>query len=175
MTRGDALRGRGLTLVEFLFAVSVSAVVLLGVAGMFPAGFKSVTAGGHVTKATAIAGLATEAIRLERFDDLLSRYNSFDTRNAVTGYACPVPVPATPAQHQDYLKMRLKCEVTPDGATRGLPEGSVRIGVTCLNANGSANASMPCPTDLRRITVTVTWGRNPERSIQLTSHASRWY
>jgi Tfp pilus assembly protein PilE len=175
VTARDAGRARGLTLVEFLIAAAISAVVLLGVAGMFPAAFKSVSAGGHASKATAIAALAVEAIRLERFDDLLTRYHNFDTRDAIAGYACPVPAPATQGQHETYVKMRLKCEVAPDGVTRGLPEGYLRIGVACLNANGSVNVAAPCPTDLRRITVTVVWERNPQRSIQLTSHAARWY
>ena len=46
------LDGVGLTLIEVLFALSVLAFALLGVAGMFPSAMRSVSVGGQMTKAT---------------------------------------------------------------------------------------------------------------------------
>jgi len=162
---------RGLTLLEFLFATSVMAMVALGVVGMFPAALKSVVSGGQVTKATLLAQAATEMLRAESFDSL-STYQDFDTQASITGYTCPVPAGSGPL----HSKMRLKCEVSPDSAQatgRGLPNGRLRISVACVNLAGAAAACPGDLPDLRRLSVRVSWEQSGGRSVELTSYVAR--
>jgi Tfp pilus assembly protein PilV len=160
----------GITLVEFLFAVSVLAVAALGIAGMFPAAFRSVVHGGNVTKAAVLAGSVVETLRTERFDNLVA-YNGFDTRNPITGYQCPVTVTSTDPR---FNTMSMKCDISADAALetgKGLPDGYAIVGVACLNASGTAG---PCAsTDLRRLTVTVFWEPMGARSVQVVSYVVR--
>lgn len=172
--RGGAGRdGAGLSLLEFLFATSIIAFVALGVAGMFPAAFRTVVSGGQTTKATLLASGIVETLRAERFDELIPRYDGFDSQEAIPSYSCPVSVPST---DDAYAKMRIKCDLAAAGAQasgQGLPDGGARIAVACVNADGTSNGATPCPTDLRRITVTVRWERQGERSVQLVTDAAR--
>jgi Tfp pilus assembly protein PilV len=176
---------RGLTLIEFLFAVSITAFVGLGVASMFPAALRSVMSGGNVSKATALAREMAEMIRTEPFDTLLTipnagnnwtGYNGFDTRNL--SVTCPVSAPqaGTTAYDAAYLKKKWECDMEPDGTLatgKGVPAGYGTVIISCLNLDGSVNSTSPCPTDVRRVTVTITWDRDGARSITLTTNVVR--
>ncbi len=159
----------GLTLVELLFAISVTAMTGLGVAGMFPAAFRSVVSGGQVTKATILAQAMVDMIRNDPFDTLVSRYNGFDTRGLTV--ACPVaPGGFDPA----YNKKKWTCDLlatTAQSSGRGLPSGFGTVSVACLNADGTSGTCNS--TDLRLVTVVVTWGSQGSRSVSLVSYVAR--
>lgn len=170
--RGGSCPGRaGLTLVEFLFATTVMAMALLGVAGMFPSALRSVVSGGQVTKATVLAQAMADMIRNDPFDNLVSLYNGFDTR------ALSVTCPVTPSGFDaSYNKKRWTCDLLATDAQvsgQGLPGGYGTVSVACLNANGTTNTTSPCPTDLRRVTVTVTWGATGSQSVSLVTYVAR--
>jgi len=172
-------------MIEFLFAVTITAFVGLGVASMFPAALRSVMRGGNLTKATALAREMAEMIQTEPFDALLTTpnagnnwtgYNNFDTRNLTV--TCPPSVPVSGSTSYDtaYLKKKWTCDIVPDGTLatgKGLPVGYGTVTAVCLNPSGTVNASSPCPTDIRRVTVTITWDSGGARSITLTSYVSR--
>ncbi|HTU00394.1 MAG TPA: hypothetical protein VMG58_01210 [Candidatus Sulfotelmatobacter sp.] len=173
MRRCASARGAGVTLIELLFAASITAVTLLGVAGMFPTAFRSVVEGGKQTKATALAQLMIEAIRSEPFNLLVDRYDAFDTRQGLPGYTCPVSGAST---DPNYTKMRLKCEMTWTAAQesgQGLPDGYAIVVVACLNADGSVNVGRPCATDLREVRITVFWERQGAKTASLLTHVAR--
>ncbi|MBI2458906.1 MAG: hypothetical protein HYV46_22590, partial [candidate division NC10 bacterium] len=74
----------GLTLIEFLFAISITAITGLGVAGMFPAALRSVVTGGQTTKATVLAQEMADMIRADTFSNV-SSYNSLTTTTTCSG------------------------------------------------------------------------------------------
>ena len=158
MTERRAGGTPGLTLIEFLFATSIMAFVALGVAGMFPAALRSVVVGGQATKAAALAQQMADAIRddarrIEGFDAIISTYNGVTTTS----------VSSNCTTSQSALQ-KWRCDMTPTDAQssgQGLPGGIGTIAVTCMNADGTVNGTSPCQTDLRRVTVSVTWGRAP--------------
>jgi Tfp pilus assembly protein PilV len=159
----------GLTLVELLFAISVTAMTGLGVAGMFPAAFRSVVSGGQVTKATILAQAMVDMIRNDPFDTLVSRYHGFDSRGLTV--TCPVaPSGFDPA----YNKKKWTCDLlasTAQSSGRGLPSGYGTVSVACLNADGTSGACSS--TDLRLVTVVVTWGGQGSRSVSLVTYVAR--
>ena len=171
---GRRATSTGLTLVEFLIATSIMAFVALGVAAMFPAALRSVITGGNVTKATALAQEMAEMIRLDAaqsggFDSLISNYNGMNT--TTVNYNCLTGTVAnrTPAQ-------KWKCDIVATAAQesgRGLPAGYGTVAVTCINANGTGNASNPCTTDLRQVIVTVTWQSTDSRSVSVVTNVAR--
>ena len=168
----------GLTLIEVLFAISVMAIGLLGVAGMFPAGLRSVITGGHTSKATTLVREMVEMIQADTFDSLDSYYNGFDTKPLTTGlmtvpptFTCPV-TPAVP----DYNKKKWTCDMLIAGTAdsgQGLPGGYGTIRVDCVNPNGTLNPTVPCPTELRLVTVTVTWTNQGSRSVSLVTYVAK--
>lgn len=176
---------RGLTMIEFLFAVTIMAFVGLGVASMFPAALRSVMRGGNLSKATALAREMAEMIGTEPFDALLTTpnagnnwtgYNSFDTRNLTVTCPPSTPVSGTASYDTAYLKKKWTCDIVPDGTLatgKGLPVGYGTVTAVCLNPSGTVNASSPCPTDIRRVTVTLYWEPSGSRSITLTTNVSR--
>ena len=185
MRREVRSKPRGVTLIEFLFAVTITAFVGLGVASMFPAALRSVMRGGNLTKATALTREMAEMIRTEPFDALLTTpnagtgwtgYNGFDTRNLTVTCPPTTPVSGTASYDTAYLKKKWTCDIVPDGTLatgKGLPVGYGTVTAVCLNPSGTVNASNPCPTDIRRVTVTITWDRGGARSITLTTNVSR--
>ncbi len=74
---------RGLTLIEILVAMTVLAVALLGIAGMFETGYTTATAGGKMTLALTGARQMLEDIRTIPFGNLLN-LNGFDTNTPAT-------------------------------------------------------------------------------------------
>lgn len=181
--------GAGLTLVEFLFATSVIAFVGLGVAGMFPAALRSVVTGGQVSKATMLAQEMVDMIRTESFSVLnlqptQNGYNGLDTRTVSqnmtsNNITCPVAPPTPPANYNPQFNPRKwTCDLVATGSQttgRGLPYGYGTVSVSCLNPNGSLNvgAGTACPTDLQRVTVTVTWNPQGASSVSLITHVAR--
>jgi prepilin-type N-terminal cleavage/methylation domain-containing protein len=77
---------RGLTLVEILVAMTVLAVALLGIAGMFETGYTTATAGGKMTLALTGARQMLEDIRTIPTNplDSLDNLNGFDTNSTAT-------------------------------------------------------------------------------------------
>ncbi len=167
----------GLTLVEFLFAISVTAIAMLGVAGMFPAALRSVVVGGQQSKASALAMKMAESIRNDYFAFLISRYNGFDTSTSSLTVDCATLVPPSTAYDTNYTKKKWKCDLvgsSTQSTGQGLPYGRGVVAVTCRNATDSGNVnSDPCSTDLQRVVVTVSWGRNGERSVNYTTYVAR--
>jgi type IV pilus modification protein PilV len=163
----------GLTLVEFLFAISVIAFTGLGVAGMFPAALRSVASGGQVTKATVLAQSMADMIRNDPFDTLETRYNNLNTSTDTTLQALTCPV--TPSGYDaDSNKKKWKCDIAATTAQlsgRGLPSGYGTVFVACLNADGTTGTCGS--TDLRRVTVTVTWDGAGSRSVSLVTYVAR--
>jgi Tfp pilus assembly protein PilV len=151
------IEGSGLTLIEFLIATSIMAFAALGVAGMFPAAFRSVVSGGQVTKATILAQEMVDMIRNEPFDLLVSRYNGFDTRTL--SITCPL----AGADLNDNQK-KWKCDLLGEAARtsgRGIPGGY-----------GIVTVTSPM-TDLCQVTVTVIWDRDGSRSVNLVTYVAR--
>jgi len=77
---------RGLTLIEILVAMTVLAVALLGVAGMFETGYTTATAGGKMTMGLTGARQMLEDIRTLPTNPLvnLDNLNGFDTNSTAT-------------------------------------------------------------------------------------------
>ena len=166
----------GLTLVEFLFATSVTAIVMLGVAGMFPSALRSVVVGGQQTKASALATEMAEAIRNDYFDFLVARYTGFDTRTPNLTVTCSTLVPPSTAFDSDYSKKKWLCNLVGTASQalgEGLPGAYGTIAVTCRNSDGTLNGTSPCPTSLLRVIVTVRLGRTGERSVSYTTYVAR--
>ena len=186
-------RGRpgrpGLTLIEVLFAISVMAVALLGVAGMFPAALRSVMTGGQTSKATMLAREMVEMIQADTFDRLDYDYKDFSTSSLLPelmkdppAFTCPVKTPPDPGGFvgSAYNKRKWTCDMvavaasskTPD-AGQGLAEGIGTIRVVCVNPNGTINSTVPCPTELRQVTVTVAWTSQGSRSVSLVTYVTK--
>jgi Tfp pilus assembly protein PilV len=171
-TRGDG--APGLTLVEFLFATSVIAFVLLGVAGMFPSALRTVVVGGHQTKASALATQMVEAIRNDRFDFLMGTYGGFDTRNLTVN--CATLAPFSTTFDANYTKKKWTCDLAGTASQdsgQGLPDAYGTVAVTCRNSDGTLNSTTPCPTNLIRVVVTVFWGKNGERLVRYSTNVAR--
>lgn len=167
MRTGGRLGHAGFTLIELLFAMAVTTFAALGVAGMFPAALRSVVVGGQVTKATSLAQEMADMIRADTFANVAA-YHGTDTRPSL---ACPTP-PATDCANKRKWKNDIPA-TTAQSAGRGLPEGYGTVAVLCVNPDGTPNAASPCPTDLRRVTVTVTWDRQGSRSLSLVTYVAR--
>jgi len=171
---GGGRGAAGLTLVEFLFATSVIAFVLLGVAGMFPTALRNVVVGGHTSKASALAMQMAEAIRNDQLELLIGRYNGFST-GSLSNVNCLTLAPPT-SFDVNYIKKKWFCDLQSTGGEaggRGLPYGTGVVSVTCRNPDGSANNSSPCSTGLVRVTVTVRWEKNLTRSLGYSFYVAR--
>lgn len=168
----------GLTLVEVMFAVSILAFALLGVAGMFPSAMRSVQSGGETTKATVLAREIIDMIRADAFDSLVSRYNGFDT-SALT-VTCPVTPPTPSSPDSNYNKKKWKCDIAASGTRdtgQGLPGGRGTVTVTCVDFDTTSpfkeKSDSGCIKDTRKVTATVTWGAQGSRSVSLVTYVSR--
>jgi type IV pilus modification protein PilV len=184
MLRGVFLRReghpgpRGLTLIEILFALSVLAFALLGVAGMFPSAMRSVQGGGETTKATVLARGMIDMIRADAFSNLVSQYNGFDTSKLTV--ACPVTPPTPSSPDPDYNKKKWKCDIAASGTRdtgQGLPGGRGTVTVTCVDFDATSpfkeKSDSGCTKDTRKVTATVTWGAQGSRSVSLVTYVSR--
>lgn len=144
---------KGLTLPEVLIASAVLAVGILAIAGMFPSAYQNVKYGGEITRATALAQEIMEILRNESFANLCcvsypTSYNELNTS------ACGS---RTTALDTNCRKWR------DDIAAVGLPSGSGSIKV------------VPETSDLRKITVTVSWTeRYGNKKVELMTYAVRY-
>ena len=168
----------GLTLIEVLFAVSILAFALLGVAGMFPSAMRSVHSGGQMTKATVLARGMIDMIRADTFDSLVSRYDGFDTSTLTV--TCPVTPPTPFSPDPDYNKRKSTCNIAASGTLdtgQGLPGGRGTIAVTCVDFDTTSpfkeKSDSGCTKDTRKVTVTVTWTAQASRSASLVTYVTR--
>ena len=173
----------GLTLIEVLFAISILAFALLGVAGMFPSAMRSVQSGGETTKATILARGMIDMIRADTFGSLVSRYNNLDTSKVTV--TCPVTPPTPSNPDADYNKKKWKCDIAASGTRdtgQGLPGGRGTVTVTCVDFDTTTpfkEKNIACPTPnpndytTKKVTVTVTWGDKASRSMSLVTYVTR--
>ena len=174
----------GLTLIEFLFAISVIAIAALGVASMFPAAYKTVVEGGQVTKATMLAREMMSMVRSYPFELLTqSSYLSpnFDTRThwTVANAQCP-PDPATFSigeRTTRFSNVKWSCDlVGTGGATtgQGLPNAFGTVALACVDANWNETSPL-CVSSVGivRVTVEVHWGINGSQLVRLVGYISR--
>lgn len=155
----------GFTLIEFLFAVSITAITGLGVAGMFPAALRSVVTGGQTTKATVLAQAMADMIRADTFSNVYS-YNGTDVTSSFT---------CTGTSTLCVNRMKWKNDLlAADAQTTGLglPNARGTVSVVCVNPDGT-NKTCSSSDDLRRVTVTVTWDREGSRSVSLVTYVAR--
>jgi len=177
--RADGCPGLiGLTLVEVMFAVSILAFALLGVAGMFPSAMRSVQSGGESTKATVLAREIIDMIRADVFDSLVSRYNGFDTSKLTV--TCPVTPPTPSSPDSNYNKKKWKCDIAASGTRdtgQGLPGGRGTVTVTCVDFDTTSpfkeKSDSGCTKDTRKVTATVTWGAQGSRSVSLVTYVTK--
>jgi type IV pilus modification protein PilV len=173
----------GLTLIEVLFALSVLAFALLGVAGMFPSAMRSVQSGGETTKATVLAREIIDMIRADAFDSLVSRYNGFDTSKLTV--TCPATLPTPSSPDANYNKKKWTCDIRVSGTRdmgQGLPGGRGTIAVACVDFDTTSpfkEKNITCPTpgptdySTRKVTVAVTWGAQGPRSVSLVTYVTK--
>jgi type II secretory pathway pseudopilin PulG len=186
MRAGRRIDATGLTLIEFLIATSIMAFAALGVAGMFPAAFRSVVAGGQVTKATILAQEMLNAIRNEPFDIVYLSpssgncywgYSGFDTRNSLPGSCTSGTGSPESLNNKKKWKNDLLGGGAQTGGGRGLPLGYGTVAVTCLNVSPSSPYTLTTGTcssaNLLRVTVTVFWDQNASRSVPLVTYVAR--
>lgn len=141
---------RGLTLPEVLIAAAVTAVALLGIAGMFPTGYQSVKYGGKVTQANALAQWMMEAIKNEAFGTV-SSYNGVDTNNNPPG--------GTPNSVKDNWNSWKTAIVTGAGQGGALLGGRGTVAVSTAYS------------DLLQLTVTVQWSETTgTRNVRLVNY-----
>lgn len=166
----------GLTLIEVLFALSVLAFALLGVAGMFPSAMRSVSVGGQMTKATMLARGMIDMIRADQFDRMLG-YNGFDTGSVTV--TCPVPPPTASSPDADYNKKKWTCDIAASGTRdtgQGLPGGRGTIAVACVGFSMvspfNEMSDSGCTQETRKVTVTITWDK-ALRVVSLVTYVTR--
>lgn len=75
--------GRGFTLIEILIGITILAVGLLGIAGMFSTAYVDISAGGKTTMAVTAARQIIEDMRLLPFDNLVN-VNGVDTNTVAS-------------------------------------------------------------------------------------------
>jgi type IV pilus modification protein PilV len=167
----------GLTLVEVMFAVSILAFALLGVAGMFPSAMRSVQGGGETTKATILARGMIDMIRADAFTNVVS-YNNVDT-GALT-VTCPATLPTPSSPDPDYNKKKWKCDIAASGTRdtgQGLPGGRGTVTVACVDFATTSpfkeTSDSGCTKDTRKVTATVTWGIQGSRSVSLVTYVTK--
>ena len=172
-------KATGLTLLEVLLASVVLGVALLGIAGAFPAAFRTVTTGGQITKATSLAHEMMEAIRSDR-SDFIPRYTGQDGQGVSTD--APTNFPADWPRSCAFTWAEQFCgntkltrwaqDLTQDaGDGRTLARATGQVTVTdhespVLGGGGSVSGT----TSILRITVTVSWDdMTGRRQVTLTS------
>lgn len=72
---------KGLTVMEVLLAAAILGIALLAIAEMFPTAYQTVSYGGQITRASALAQKMVEMIKGEPSFDNVLLYNNIDTRN----------------------------------------------------------------------------------------------
>jgi len=142
--------GRGFTLIEILIGITILAVGLLGVAGMFSTAYVDISAGGKTTMAVTAARQIIEDMRLLPFDNLVN-VNGFNTNT----------VASQPAG-QPELAMARKWRYLVAGSGVGWNFTAAEMAQWSSLYTGGANfggqatvaVTSPSPT-LRQVTITV--------------------
>ncbi len=175
----------GLTLVEFLFAVSIIAIAALGVASMFPLAYKNVVEGGQATKATMLAREMMSMIRSYPFESLTESWwpqylwPNFDTRThwSVANAQCPPdPNNFSGERTTRYFNVKWRCdlEATPGtGIGQGIPGAFGTVALACVDPATWTESVPWCSSDLVRVTVEVHWGENGAQMVSLVGYVSR--
>ncbi len=184
---------RGFTLIEILIAAVILVVAVIGIAAIFPTGYKDVSSAGQITMATAAAQMALDGMQNLPIASILN-LNGFNTAAGAAGL---------PAADPERTLARLWAfALTGDQATWAPPAGSPQytlginagvalgatgtITVSCLNAAvlpnirdvlGNLQVVIPCPADpwLVFVTVNVTVPQrpgNPALVTRLVSNAA---
>jgi len=143
-------RSRGFTLIEILIGISILAVGLLGIAGMFSTAYTDVSYGGKTTMAVTAARQILEDMRLLPFDNL-ANLNGFDTNN-------PGSQPA--ANPERAMARKWRYIVAGSGTGWNFTSGetaqwsSLYTGGANFGGQAQVTVTSPSPT-LRQVTVTV--------------------
>jgi prepilin-type N-terminal cleavage/methylation domain-containing protein len=156
-TIGRALRDRrGFTLVEVLVAAMILVVGLLGIATMFPVGYRQITDAGRMTMAVSGARQILEDVGSLPFTPNLPAMNNFDTTNVGT-------LPAADPERAVARRIRYMLAGPGDGFTF---DGTDATNWGTPNTYGAraqvwVNDAVNCPgpagmPNLARVCVTVT-------------------
>jgi len=146
----DRTGGRGFTLIEILIGISILAIGLLGVAGMFSTAYVDINAGGKTTMAVTAARQIIEDMRLLPFDNLVN-VNGFNTNTVGTQPA---------ADPERAMARKWRYLVAGAGAGWGFTAGemaqwsSLYTGGANFGGQATVAVTSPSPT-LRQVTVTV--------------------
>jgi prepilin-type N-terminal cleavage/methylation domain-containing protein len=153
-----ASRHGGFSLIELLIGMSILAVGLLAIAGMFSTGYMDVAGGGKTTMATTAARQLLEDIRTLPFDRLTD-LNGFNTSN--TGTVPAVDVALNPGRAMAInMARKWRYVLAGNGAGWNLtspetdPWDTLRVANVPFGARGTVAVASPTAT-LRQITVTV--------------------
>jgi len=146
----NRIGGPGFTLIEILIGITILAVGLLGIAGMFSTAYVDINAGGKTTMAVTAARQIIEDMRLMPFANLVN-VNGFDT-NTVTSQPAGQP----------ELAMARKWRYLVAGSGTGWNFTAAEMAEWKTLYTGGANfggqatvaVTSPSPT-LRLVTVTV--------------------
>jgi len=145
--------GRGFTLIEILIGITILAVGLLGVAGMFSTAYVDINAGGKTTMAVTAARQIIEDMRLLPFANLVN-VSGFDTNNPGVGSQ-----PAADPERAMARKWRYMVAGNGTGWNLVSPEtnnwSSLYTGGANFGGQAQVTVTSPSPT-LRLVTVTVT-------------------
>jgi prepilin-type N-terminal cleavage/methylation domain-containing protein len=159
MTRKSAraLRdGRGFTLVEVLVAMMILLVALVGIATMFPVGYRQITDAGRMTMAVSGSRQILEEIGSLPFDPNIANLNNFDTTNVGT-------LPAGGPERAVARRIRYMLAGAGDGFTFDATDAAAWGTPNTYGARARVwvNDATNCPgpggmPNLRRVCVTVT-------------------
>lgn len=144
---------RGFSLIEILIGLTILAVGLLGVAGMFSTAYVDVNAGGKTTMAVTAARQIVEDMRLLPFDRLvnLNANGIFNTNN-------PATQPAADPERAMARKWRYTVAGTGTGwgftSAETANWSSLYTGAANFGGQAQVTVTSPSPT-LRQVTVSV--------------------
>jgi Tfp pilus assembly protein PilV len=137
-------------LIEILIGISILAIGLLGIAGMFSTAYVDINAGGNTTMAVTAARQMIEDMRLLPFDNLVN-LNGFNTNTVGTQ-------PAADPERAIARKWRYLVAGTGAGwnftAAEMAQWSSLYTGGANFGGQATVVVTSPSPT-LRQVTVTV--------------------
>jgi prepilin-type N-terminal cleavage/methylation domain-containing protein len=142
--------GGGFTLIEILIGITILAVGLLGIAGMFSTAYVDISAGGKTTMAVTAARQIIEDMRLLPFDNLVN-VNGVDTNTVASQPA---------AQPERDMARKWRYLVAGSGvgwnftAAEMAQWSSLYTGGANFGGQATVAVTSPSPT-LRQVTVSV--------------------
>jgi type II secretory pathway pseudopilin PulG len=148
--------GSGFTLVEVLVAAMILVVALIGIATMFPVGYRQIADAGRMTMAVSGARQILEDVGTLPFDPNIANLNNFDTTNVAS-------VPAADPERALARRIRYMLAGPGDGFTFTAAEVAEWGNVTPFGGRAQVwvNDAANCPgpgamPNVRRVCVTVT-------------------